>query len=182
MPVWGWVLIAIAATALAGSIWFTYDRRRSQDLQRRFGPEYDRTVRAAEGRRQAEADLQARRERVEHLGLRPLSPSARRDFTDRWQRVQAHFVDDPRDAFWQADGLVSEVMRERGYPMDEFDQRADDISVDHPDVVEHYREAHAIAVSDPKEASDTEELRRGMVHYRSLFTELLAPEERSQVG
>jgi len=182
MPVWGWVLIAIAAAAVAVAIWFTYDRRRSQDLQRRFGPEYDRTVRAAEGRREAEADLQARRQRVEHLGLRPLSPSARRDFTDRWQRVQAHFVDDPRDALWQADGLVSEVMRERGYPMDEFDQRADDISVDHPDVVEHYREAHAIAVSDPREASDTEELRRGMVHHRSLFTELLAPEERSQVG
>jgi len=182
MPVWGWVLIAIAAAAVAVAIWFTYDRRRSQDLQRRFGPEYDRTVRAAEGRREAEADLQARRQRVEHLGLRPLSPSARRDFTDRWQRVQAHFVDDPRDALWQADGLVSEVMRERGYPMDEFDQRADDISVDHPDVVEHYREAHAIAVSDPREASDTEELRRGMVHHRSLFAELLAPEERSQVG
>jgi hypothetical protein len=182
MPVWGWVLIAIAVIAIAVAIWFTYDRRRSRDLQRRFGPEYDRTVQAADGRRRGEADLQARRERVEHLDLRTLSPSARRDFADRWQRVQAHFVDDPRDAFWQADGLVSEVMRERGYPVDDFDQRADDISVDHPDVVEHYREAHGIAMSDPKEASDTEELRRGMVHYRSLFAELLAPEERSQVG
>lgn len=186
MPVWGWVLIAIAVVAIAVAIWITYDRRRSRDLQRRFGPEYDRAVQAADGRRQGEADLRARRERVEHLDLRPLSPSARRDFTDRWQRVQAHFVDDPRDAFWQADGLVSEVMRERGYPMDDFDQRADDISVDHPDLVEHYREAHAIAVSEPRDGPkvgvDTEELRRGMVHYRSLFAELLAPEERSQVG
>lgn len=182
MPVWGWVVIVIAVVVIAAAIWFAYDRKRSRHLRRRFGPEYDRTVQAANGRRHAEADLRARQDRVEDLDLHPLSPSARRDFADRWQRLQAHFVDDPRDAFWQADGLVSEVMRERGYPMDDFDQRADDISVDHPDVVEHYREAHAIAVARSRDGSDTEELRRGMVHYRSLFAELLAPEERSEVG
>jgi len=182
MPSWGWVVVVIAVIVIAAAIWFAYDRKRSRDLQRRFGPEYDRAVQAADGRRQAEADLRARQERVGYLDLRPLSPSTRRDFADRWQRVQAHFVDDPRDAFWQADGLVSEAMRQRGYPMDDFDTRADDISVDHPSVVEHYREAHAIAVSDPRDGSDTEDLRRGMVHYRSLFAELLAPEDRSEVG
>jgi hypothetical protein len=182
MPVWVWALIVVAVIVIAVAVWLAYERKRSRDLQRQFGPEYDRTVRQADGRRQAEADLRTREERVEHLDLQPLSSSARRDFTDRWQRVQAHFVDDPRDAFWQADGLVSELMRERGYPMDDFDQRAADVSVDHPTVVEHYREAHAIAVADPDDGSDTEDLRRGMVHYRSLFGELLAPEERSEVG
>jgi hypothetical protein len=182
MPVWGWVLILIAVIVIAVAIWAAYERKRSRDLQRRFGPEYDRTLEEANGRRQAEADLRARQDRVGHLDLHPLSPSARRDFADRWQRVQAHFVDDPRDAFWQADGLVSEVMRERGYPMDDFGVRADDVSVDHPDVVGHYREAHAIAVADPEDGDSTEDLRRGMVHYRALFAELLRPEERSEVG
>jgi hypothetical protein len=168
MPAWGWGSIVVAVIVIAAAIWFAYERTRSRHLQRRFGPEYDRTVEQADGRRQAEANLRAREERVEHLDLRPLSASARRDFADRWQRVQSHFVDDPRDAFSQADGLVSEVMRERGYPMDDFD--------------EHYREAHAIAVADPDDGSHTEDLRRGMVHYRSLFGELLAPEERSEVG
>ena len=182
MPAWGWVVIVIAAIVIAAVIWLAYERKRSRDLQRRFGPEYDRTLEDADGRRRAEADLRGRQDRVEHLELHPLSPSSRRDFADRWQRVQAHFVDDPRDALWQADGLISQVMRERGYPMDEFGQRADDVSVDHPDVVEHYREAHAIAVAEPQDGSDTEDLRRGMVHYRALFSELLRPEERSEVG
>jgi hypothetical protein len=183
MPTWAWILIAVAVVVvIAAVVWLAYDRKRSRELQRRFGPEYDRTVAAGDGRREAEADLRAREERVDHLDIRPLSTAARRDFYDRWQRVQAYFVNDPRDAFQQADGLVSEVMRERGYPMDDFDQRAKDVSVDHPDVVEHYREAHSIAVTAPGNGTDTEQLRRGMMHYRDLFTELLRPEARSEAG
>ena len=183
MPAWGWASVAVIAVIVMGAlIRVAFDRKRSHELQQRFGPEYDRAMDEAHGRRSAEAELRAREERVEHLEIRPLSTSTRRDFADRWQRVQAIFVDDPRVAFQQADGLVSEVMRRRGYPMDEFDQRANDLSVDHPDVVQRYREAHAIATSDPEEASDTEELRRGMVHYRALFVELLTPDEQRRAG
>ena len=183
MPLWAWVSIVIAVIVVAGVlIWVANDRKRSHELQRRFGPEYERAMDEARGRREAEAELRAREERVEHMEIRPLPTSATRDFADRWQRVQAIFVDDPRVAFQQADGLVIEVMRQRGYPVDEFDQRANDLSVDHPDVVQHYREAHAIAMADPEESSDTEELRRGMVHYRALFVELLTPDEERRAG
>jgi hypothetical protein len=186
MPTWGWVLMAIGVIAVivAGALlWIAYDRRRSQELQLRFGPEYDRALDEGNGRRDAEAELRTRQERVDRLELRPLSTSARHHFAERWQRVQATFVDDPRAAFQLASGLVSELMRERGYPMDDFDQRASDLSVDHPDVVQHYREAQAIGVAGPEATSDVEELRRGMVHFRALFTDLLKPdEERARAG
>jgi hypothetical protein len=180
MSAWGWILIAIGVIAVivvGALIWASYDRKRSQELRRRFGPEYDRALDDADGRRKAEADLRTRQERVDRFDIRPLAAAARRDFAERWQRVQAIFVDDPRVAFQMAGGLVAEVMRARGYPTDDFDQRANDLSVDHPDVVQHYREARAIAVADPMQTSDTEELRRGMVHYRALFAELLKPDE-----
>jgi hypothetical protein len=183
VPAWGWVLIAIGVVVVVALIvWAAYRRKQTNDLRQQFGPEYDRTVDTSQDRREAEADLKARRERREHLDIRPLSPSARDSYAERWERLQAHFVDDPRDAFSKADDLITEAMRDRGYPMDDFDQRAADISVDHPGVVEHYREAHLIAVADGDGGTETEDLRRGMVHYRVLFEELIGADDRSEVG
>jgi hypothetical protein len=162
------VLILVAAIA-----WSAGQRRRSQRLQERFGPEYDRTVAGAEDRGKAEAELEAREDRVEALEIRPLDPQTREAFAERWRVIQTVFVDDPRRAVADADDLVGEVMTERGYPMGDFEQRAADISVDHPYVVDHYRTAHRIALSVGGGDGDTEQLRQAMLHYRALAADLL---------
>jgi hypothetical protein len=171
---WVWIVIAIVAVivivAVAVSI---VGKRRTTSLRDQFGPEYERTVGLAEDRRAAEGELAARRERRQGLDIRPLSPSARDGYVERWRRVQAGFVDEPGAALMQADRLVLIVMRERGYPMDDFEQRAADISVDHPDVVDHYRAAHATSDRAEADRADTEEIRKGFVHYRALFEDLL---------
>jgi hypothetical protein len=136
-------------------------------LQQRFGPEYERTVERAEDRKQAEADLAARAKRRDELDIRPLPAAARDRYVEEWQRVQSRFVDDPRGAVQEADALIQSVMRERGYPVDDFEQRAADVSVDHPQVVENYRSGHRLA------SGDTEAQRQAMVHYRALFDELV---------
>ena len=138
-------------------------------MKERFGPEYDRTIEAADGRRQAEAELAAREERREQLSIRPLPEGARERYSAEWNEVQAGFVDAPDDAVRQADDLVSQVMSDRGYPMDDFDQRASDISVDHPMVVENYRAARRVYASVKRGNATTEEERMAMRHYRSLF-------------
>ena len=157
--------------------WMAGTKRRTTALQEQFGPEYERTMRMSETRRDAENELSARRERRAALDIRPLSPSARDRYADAWRDVQAGFVDEPAAALVEANRLVLIVMRERGYPMDEFDQRVADISVDHPDVVEHYRAANAISADAADERMTTEDMRQGIVHYRALFTELLGPDE-----
>jgi hypothetical protein len=131
-------------------------------------------VRERDSRRAAESELQDRERRREEI--RPLAPVARARYADEWGRVQAKFVDDPATAVLDANGLVLRVMGDRGYPMEEFEQRAADISVDHPDVVENYRAAYRIAVLDGDGRAGTEDLRQAMVHYRSLFEELLGDE------
>ena len=118
----------------------------------------------------AEAELAAREERVQQLHIRPLELAERERFTSAWQGVQARFVDEPREAVSQADELIAEVMAARGYPMGDFEQRAADISVDHPSVVEHYRAAHAVAT---RRDAGTEDLRQAMVHYRTLFEDMI---------
>jgi len=149
-------------------------RRRSRQLAERFGPEYERTVDAMGHRGRAEADLMAREKRVHQLEIVPLAAHEAQRFRMEWQGVQARFVDSPRSAVAEADLLVRDVMQRRGYPMGDFDTRAADLSVDHPHVVEHYRAAHAIALSDRREQqADTESLRQALVHYRALFSELL---------
>jgi hypothetical protein len=169
MPGWAWALIAAAAVVIvAVVVWQALRTRRTRGLQDRFGPEYDRTVERAEGKRDAEADLSARVQRRNELDIRPLTSAARERYLEEWTRVQARFVDDPRLAVQEADALIQTVMRERGYPVDDFEQRAADISVDHPTVVENYRAGHGLAGSD-----DTEQQRQAMVHYRSLFDELV---------
>jgi hypothetical protein len=177
MPVWGWIVLAVVVAAVFfGAAWLAYQRNRSRELREQFGPEYYKTVAESDSKRDAESQLMARRERREQLDIRPLPEPARRRYTDGWREIQALFVDDPGRAFQEADRLVVAVMRERGYPMDDFEQRVADVSVDHPDVVEHYRDAERIARANERGGTQTEDLRQGMVHYRALFQELLRPE------
>jgi hypothetical protein len=152
-------------------------RRRSTDLHQRFGPEYERTVETAGNKHKAEAELQGRQERVEALHLRPLAPDQREQFATRWRAAQARFVDEPAAATADADRLVIEVMQARGYPVGEFDQRVADLSVDHAEVVTNYRTAHQIALANEAGHASTEDLRQAMVHYRSLFDDLLKTSE-----
>ena len=168
-----WVLVA-SAIAVAAAGYYVWMRRRTEQLRERFGPEYDRTVQQAGDTRKAEASLAARAKRVEGLHIRPLNADEADRFSAAWQRVQNQFVDDPNRAITEADKLVGEVMTARGYPVGEFDQRVEDISVDHPDVVMNYRAARDIAVLHGEGKASTEDLRQAMVHYRALFRDLLA--------
>jgi hypothetical protein len=172
------VIIAVAA-------WLYARKRRSTTagLRQKFGPEYDRAV-LTHGTK-AEAKLADREKRVEKLNIRDLDAIEHERYSKQWQSVQARFVDSPKGAVAEADDLVSSVMKARGYPVSDFDQRAADISVDHPRVVENYRSAHGIALRVGKDAATTEDLRTAMIHYRSLFDELVqAPTavERKEVA
>jgi hypothetical protein len=176
MPSWAWVLIAIAVVVvLAVVLWQALARRRTGRLQQQFGPEYDRTVGSADSKRDAEAELQAREERRQQLEIRPLSQAARDRYVQSWQSVQAQFVDDPRGAVAAADSLIQSVMAERGYPVEDFEQRAADVSVDHPQVVENYRHGHQLTQASAGGSDSTEDLRQAMRHYRALFEELVDP-------
>ena len=181
MPGWVWIVIAIAAVVvLAVIVWSALRTRRTRTLKEGFGPEYDRTVADAPSKREAEAELSDRQKRREELDVKPLSPGARERYVELWQATQARFVDDPGGAITEADLLIQQVMRERGYPVEDFEQRAADVSVDHPDVVNNYRAAHGISIAHERERASTEDLRRAMVHYRSLFDDLL--ETRQPAG
>jgi hypothetical protein len=174
------VIVAIVLIALvAGALVLARRRSQSQQLQQGFGPEYDRAVEERGGdRRQAEAELLERRERREQFDIRELEPAARDRYSERWRAAQRRFVDQPGPAVGEADALVMEVMRDRGYPVaDEFDQRAADLSVDHPDVVENYRAAHGISGRATAGEATTEDLRQAMVHFRALFVDLLGADE-----
>jgi hypothetical protein len=177
MDAWVWVVIVIAAVVVVALVATVLARkRRSEALQERFGPEYDRTVDEA-GRRDAERELREREQRREEFEIQPLSDAARQRYATEWQAVQARFVDDPEGAVRDADRLVQQAMGERGYPVeDDFDRRAADLSVDHPRVVESFREGHALWQRYDRGEGSTEDLRQAMVHYRSLFEELLVAE------
>jgi hypothetical protein len=176
MPSWVWVVIALAAVVvLAIVVWQALARRRTGQLQEQFGPEYDRTVGTSESKREAEAELQAREERRRELEIRPLPSAARYRYLEAWQGVQSQFVDDPSAAVARADELIQSVMSERGYPVEDFEQRAADVSVDHPQVVENYREGHRLAQSTANGSGSTEDLRQAMRRYRALFDELVEP-------
>ncbi len=163
------VLIAVAAVTTI----YLYRRRQSQRLKVRFGAEYGRTVKQLGGESRAEAELRRRETRMAKLAIRPLTAAEAERFHDAWVRLQGRFVDDPHGTVAEADKLVTELMVARGYPMSDFDHRAADISVDHPRVVDAYRSAQLIAVRDRRGEADTEELRKAIVHYRSLFADLL---------
>jgi len=148
-------------------------RRTTAGMRKKFGPEYERAVLTHGSERKAEAKLSDREKRVDQLNIRDLDSVEHERYSKQWQAVQSRFVDSPKGAVAEADDLVSSVMKVRGYPVAEFDQRAADISVDHPRVVENYRSAHEIALRVGKDAATTEDLRTAMIHYRSLFEELV---------
>jgi hypothetical protein len=176
MPVWGWILIAAIVVIAAVAIIVARSansRTRTERLKERFGPEYERTVGAAGEQRAAEHELAARERKRDKLDIIPLSRQAREKYADRWRTVQTAFVDNPSSAVGDADRLVTQVMRERGHPIDDFDQRAADISVDQPTVVENYRAAHSISLSQQRGDVGTEKQRQAFVHYRALFERLL---------
>jgi hypothetical protein len=174
-----WLLVGIIVVLLVIVGVLVYRQRRSAQLQAGFGPEYERVLEERGDRREAESELLERRERRRHCDIRPLEPAARDRYVERWRATQSKFVDQPASALSDADALLGEVMRERGYPVEDFDQQAADVSVDHPEVVDHYRRAHAIHHTDD---SSTEDLRQAMVHYRALFDELLeTPHEHHEI-
>jgi hypothetical protein len=171
---WVWIaIVAIAAAVILGIAWMVTQQRNTSQVAERFGPEYEREVRATGDRRRAVSELEAREKRVEALDIRPLSRDEQHRFNNSWHSVQTQFVDDPAEAVDQADVLVAEVMQARGYPVGDFEQRTEDISVGHADVVQNYRAAHQIALRNEEGQATTEDLRQAMMHYRSLFDDLL---------
>jgi hypothetical protein len=169
-------LVVIVGILVAAMVAFTMRRRRSDQLRRRFGSEYDRTVTQQQGdARRAEATLAEREKRVETFPLRALSPIDHEAYVMEWSTVQRRFVDDPSAAVGAADRLIGRMMIDRGYPMSDFEQRAADISVSYPTVVQNYREGHSIVMRHTDGQATTEELRQAMIHYRALFEELLEP-------
>lgn len=169
-----WIVIAVVVIAVIAAVIAASAKKRKgrrEGLRDNFGPEYDRTVEQSDSRREAEKELAAREERHDQFEIRPLEDSDRTRFQERWGEVQHDFVDAPAPTLHRADALIQEVMRARGYPVDDFDQRAADLSVQHPNVVEHYRAGHAATVSEGGQT--TESRREAMLHYRALFDELV---------
>ncbi|WP_432824763.1 hypothetical protein [Dactylosporangium sp. CA-092794] len=171
------IVIALVATSIGRY-------RRSKALRRRFGPEYDRAVSERPSRRAAERDLQQRERRHAELSLRDLEPRQRQRYADQWERTQAHFVEEPEAATREADALVTQVMAERGYPVDDFDTRVQDLSVEHSETLGHYRDAHEINKVNERGQASTEQLRQALMHYRVLFADLLGdrPGGRTAAG
>lgn len=173
------LIIGLAVIIIAGiTAWLILRKRRTGRLRTQFGgAEYDRAVKEDGSRRHAEAGLKERTQRVESLNIRPLTSGDRARFVDSWRRVQSRFVDSPGGAVTETDQLLRDVMTTRGYPVTDFEQQAADISVDHPLVMEKYRLAHAIAVRQTQGQANTEDLRQAMIHYRTLFEELVGEPE-----
>jgi hypothetical protein len=175
------LVIVIAAIAIAAAIVISR-RRRSEHLRTHFGPEYDRTVQMQGNPAKAEAVLVEREQRVKKFSLRPLPPVDRERYAGEWATVQRRFVDDPSTAVTQADRLVTTVMAARGYPMTDAEQREADISVTHPNLVQNYRSARELTQRHAAGESSTEDLRQAMVHFRSLFDELLEVPKTQRAG
>ena len=172
------VAVVVLAVLIGVAAWAYLSRQRRARVRERFGPEYERTVKTVGDQAKAEAILTERAKRVDRFRLRPLSKDQAQTFTDQWRRVQARFVDDPDGAVGAADELVTQLMTARGYPFEDFDRRAEDVSVDHPHVVENYRTARALVQRRSRGEATTEELRQAVVNYRALFDDLLEVDER----
>ncbi|TDD93630.1 hypothetical protein [Actinomadura rubrisoli] len=168
------IMVVIAVVIVAAVAYLAWTQARTRRLKRRFGPEYDRALESQGGRAAAERELLSREERHQELELRDLEPQQREQYREQWVRVQERFVDAPEAAVEQADGLVTVVMGERGYPTRGFEEKAAHLSVEHGRTLEHYRDAHDISARAQGKQASTEELRQAMVHYRALFEELLS--------
>jgi hypothetical protein len=174
MDTWIWIVIAVAVVVVVAIVVLAlFGKRRRSHLQDRFGSEYGRTVDDAPNRRVGERDLREREARHDELELRPLGDASRRRYSQQWSDMQSGFVDRPQVAVADADRLITDLMRERGYPVDDFDTRSELVSVDHPDVVQHYRTAHSIAARNIEGRTSTEDLRQAVISYRALFEEML---------
>jgi hypothetical protein len=174
-----WAVLAVVALAAIGvAVWRNNRRRQRAELAKRFGPEYERLLKEHGSATLAERELEARAKRVSKLSIKELSDSERRSFQQTWHQTQERFVDTPLIAVRSAHDLVQEVMRARGYPVEDFEQRVADLSVEHAGVVQHYRAAHALHQSNQQGQPNTEELRMAMVHYRALFADLLGAPDR----
>lgn len=168
------IVLVVAVLLVLGAVLYLAQRRAT--IRRQYGPEYERAVREAGSAHKADALLEARTKRVRHYDIRPLRQEERTRFSEAWRQLQSKFVDSPADSVAEADRLVTELMSTRGYPMTDFDRQAEDLSVDHPEVVSHYRVAHRIALG---QGISTEDLRQAVKHYRVLFEDLLGgPEAR----
>jgi hypothetical protein len=171
------VIVVLGILALAAIGWYLMRRR---ELQQRFGPEYDRVVDEADNRLTAEKELREREGRHAELELRELDPEARQRYTEKWEQIQARFVDAPENAVGAADDFVTELISERGYPTDDYDERLSHLSVEHARVLSDYREAHDINERNQRGEATTEQLRLAVLHYRSLVTDLLGDEKAEQ--
>jgi len=176
------IVIALIVVLAGVAIALVVKARRSQKLKSRFGPEYARAIEQTGNKSLAEEKLEKLEKRVQQFNLTPLSPSAREQFVAEWQKIQSRFVDDPQGALMEADQLIQKMMSTRGYPLADFEQRAADISVDHPVVVEQYRAGHEIALRHAQGRASTEDLRQAMIHYRRLFNELTGQPEMARVA
>jgi len=165
------IVVVVVLLVIGAAVAIPAMRRRR--LQQQFGPEYERTVDSAGDRKKAEQDLAERAQRRKELEIRPLDSVARAGYAQQWRHTQERFVDNPNEAVDEADNLVQRVMRERGYPVGDFDQQARDVSVDHAGVVSEYHAAHEISMLNERREASTEQLREAMVHYRTLFGDLL---------
>jgi hypothetical protein len=169
-----WLVVVLAIVVVLVIAVVASTQLRSRSLRQRFGPEYERLVDEEGDRRSAEAELRGRVKRRDTLDIIELEPAAREAYTEQWLEVQQRFIDEPEQSVAEADGLVQTVMRERGYPVDEFDERIEMMSVDHPELVDNYRTAHAIQLRSGQQEVSTDDLREAFQRYRSLFAELLA--------
>ena len=175
------VLVAVIFLVIGGVLAMAVMRaQRTKRLKERFGPEYDRAVNEMGDKRQAEDDLDARLAHVNTLNIRPLTPEEVNRYALQWQKTQTEFVDEPLTALQKADHLIREVMKARGYPVEDFEQRAADISVDYPELVTDYRGLHMIAVKEADDKVSTEEMRQAMVHGRALFENLVSTSTSTQ--
>jgi hypothetical protein len=170
---WAWVLIAVAIVAVVLIVALMATNHRSTNLRRQFGPEYARTRQEREGRRAAESELRNRQKQRARLEIHPLAEPARARYAEQWQELQERFIDQPSSAVIAADALVRQVMNDEGYPVDDFNQQADLVSVDHPRVVQNYRMAHGVCERTQTQQASTEDMRTALLNYRSLFDELL---------
>lgn len=168
------VIGAAAVLAIIGlAVGVTTRQMRSQKLREKFGPEYDYTIEKTGDRRTAEEELQVREKRVTELEIRPLSMEDRERYNGEWLAIQSDFVDNPPNSVSEANRLIKDVMASRGFPMEDFERRTEDLSVLYPELVSNYRNAHDIALRNERNETSTEDLRQAMVYYRSLFNELL---------
>lgn len=172
------IITVIAVVVVLGLIMaLVFSRRqRTKRFKNNFGAEYDRTVKSAGNEKKAQAELDDRQKHVDSMNIRPLSISERERYQSEWKTIQAKFVDEPGQATIEADHLIMEVMKARAYPVSDFEQRAADISVNYPSLVTNYRAAREIAIKNEQKSANTEELRHALIHYRSLFDELLKEE------